>query len=248
MTANSQEHPRWSYRIHHTRTWRVMGAVLLAHATVLWLLGSGWITRTLPRDELDHVIMASVVMEMPPSPALAPQPVVPKVQRHSRPQPALPEASPSQPQPTPSVVSPPQPPSGIEPVTAAPSESAPVVVSTPPSQVAVPQAAGNPHVNAAQTAPATLVLPSSDADYLSNPPPTYPRISRRLGEQGMVMVRVLINVEGRAEKAELRTSSGYNRLDEAALETVKRWRYVPGKRAGVPVAMWFSVPIRFVLD
>jgi len=69
-----------------------------------------------------------------------------------------------------------------------------------------------------------------------------------MGEQGTVLVRVFISTEGRAEKAEIRTSSGYVRLDEAALETVQRWRFVPGKRAGQPEAMWFNVPIRFVLD
>jgi protein TonB len=93
-----------------------------------------------------------------------------------------------------------------------------------------------------------VVLPSSDADYLNNPAPAYPRSSRRLGEQGTVVLRVFINTEGRAEKAEIRTSSGYARLDETALETVQRWRYVPGKRAGVIEAMWFNIPIRFVLD
>ena len=100
----------------------------------------------------------------------------------------------------------------------------------------------------ALASPAAVVLPASDADYLHNPPPAYPRMSRRMGEQGTVLLRVFISTEGRAEKAEIRTSSGYARLDEAALETVQRWRYVPGKRAGQPEAMWFNVPIRFVLD
>ena len=69
-----------------------------------------------------------------------------------------------------------------------------------------------------------------------------------MGEQGTVLVRAFINTEGRAEKVEIRTSSGYSRLDDAALVTVQRWRYVPGKRAGVAEAMWFNVPIRFLLD
>ena len=69
-----------------------------------------------------------------------------------------------------------------------------------------------------------------------------------MGEQGTVLVHVFINAEGRADKVEIGTSSGYPRLDEVALETVERWRYVPGKRAGVAEAMWFNVPIRFVLD
>lgn len=93
-----------------------------------------------------------------------------------------------------------------------------------------------------------MVLPSTNADYLRNPPPVYPPVSKRLGEQGRVVLRVLINTEGRAEKAEIRESSGYERLDQAALKTVLQWRYVPGKRGGVPETMWFNVPINFVLE
>jgi protein TonB len=91
-------------------------------------------------------------------------------------------------------------------------------------------------------------LPSSSADYLSNPPPPYPPLSKRLGEQGQVVVRARIEANGTASQAEIRTSSGFDRLDQAALQTVKRWRYVPGKRAGVPEPMWFNIPIRFVLE
>ena len=69
-----------------------------------------------------------------------------------------------------------------------------------------------------------------------------------LSAQGKVLVRVLIGVDGTAQKAEIKQSSGFDRLDQAALNTVLRWRYVPGKRAGVPETMWFSVPINFVLE
>jgi len=101
---------------------------------------------------------------------------------------------------------------------------------------------------AAPPAPARIELPSSDAAYLNNPKPSYPALSRRLGEQGKVVVRVLIGVDGRAQQAEIRSSSGYDRLDQAALATVRSWRYVPGTRNGVPEAMWFNVPINFVLE
>ena len=60
--------------------------------------------------------------------------------------------------------------------------------------------------------------------------------------------RVFIGVDGTAQKTEIKQSSGFDRLDQAALATVLRWRYVPGKRAGVPEAMWFNVPISFVLE
>ena len=96
--------------------------------------------------------------------------------------------------------------------------------------------------------PAKVELPSSDADYLHNPKPPYPSVSKRLGEQGRVVIRTLIGADGVAQQAEIKQSSGFERLDQSALNTALRWRYVPGKRAGVPEAMWFNVPFTFVLE
>ena len=73
-------------------------------------------------------------------------------------------------------------------------------------------------------------------------------MSRRLGEQGTVLIQVMIGIDGNAQKAEIKKTSGFARLDQAALTTVLKWRYVPGKRAGVPQAMWFTVPIAFALE
>jgi protein TonB len=95
---------------------------------------------------------------------------------------------------------------------------------------------------------AKVELPSSDADYLHNPKPEYPAMSKRRGEQGRVVLRVLIGADGVAQKAEVHQSSGFERLDQAGLGTVLRWRYVPGKRGGQPEAMWFHVPINFVME
>jgi protein TonB len=91
-------------------------------------------------------------------------------------------------------------------------------------------------------------LPSTVADYLNNPKPRYPLLSKRAGEQGRVLVHVLIGADGLAQQADVKTSSGFERLDQAALTTVLKWRYVPGKRGGVAEAMWFNVPINFVLE
>lgn len=113
-----------------------------------------------------------------------------------------------------------------------------VAQATPLPQVSVPAAPSAPRIE----------LPSSEAEYLQNPKPAYPALSKRLGEQGKVVVRVLIGVDGAAQKVEIRQSSGYERLDQAALTTVQRWRYVPGKRGGIPEAMWFNVPLNFVLE
>ena len=138
-----------------------------------------------------------------------------------------------------------------------PSPNAPVGVITPQPNLApitapitgpitAPVA---PSAAAVVTAAApTVQLPSSDADYLQNPSPPYPPISRRLNEQGRTTVRVLIGIDGLPQRSEVAKSSGFERLDQAALVTVMRWRFVPGKRGGVPEAMWFNVPINWVLQ
>ena len=135
--------------------------------------------------------------------------------------------------------------------TPAPSHLAPAA-SASPTPTAAPagiQPGTPPLSGSAQAAPpARVELPSSSADYLNNPKPVYPPASKRMGEQGLVVVRVLIGADGQAQRAELRQSSGFERLDQAALATTLKWRYVPGKRAGQPEAMWFNVPINFVLE
>jgi protein TonB len=91
-------------------------------------------------------------------------------------------------------------------------------------------------------------LPNAQALGLNNPAPSYPKLSRRLNEQGQVVIRVYVGADGSARQGEIKTSSGYDRLDQEALRTVMRWRFVPGQHLGVPEAMWFNVPVNFVLD
>ena len=93
-----------------------------------------------------------------------------------------------------------------------------------------------------------MIPPSFTADYLSNPPPAYPLLSRRIGEQGRVILRVLVDVQGQPARVELRASSGHERLDAAALETVQRWKFVPARQGDQPVAAWVLVPIVFSLS
>ena len=120
-----------------------------------------------------------------------------------------------------------------------------VVDATPPAPVAQPTP---PIVAPAGQAAAPITPPDFSAAYLDNPPPPYPPIARRSGEQGRVVLRVLVTASGTAETVELRTSSGSQRLDHAAVETVKRWRFVPARRGSEPVAAWVLVPIQFTLD
>lgn len=96
--------------------------------------------------------------------------------------------------------------------------------------------------------PLPVMPPSFDAAYLDNPPPQYPAIARRSGEQGRVLLRVLVTAGGLAESVDVRTSSGSPRLDTAAQETVRRWRFVPARQGNHAVAAWVLVPINFTLE
>lgn len=93
-----------------------------------------------------------------------------------------------------------------------------------------------------------LQLPVSEAGFLSNPKPDYPRLSRRFGEQGKVVLRLLILASGSVAKAEIETSSGYKRLDQAALEAIRNWRYLPAKQDGVAIEYWHRQPFLFELN
>ena len=101
---------------------------------------------------------------------------------------------------------------------------------------------------ATAVAPPVLVSPRFDAAYLQNPPPVYPPLARHLGEQGRVLLRVFVTADGVAGTVDLRSTSGSERLDRAALETVKRWRFVPARQGEAAVAAWVLVPISFSLE
>ena len=220
-------------------------SVVLLHVGFIYALYSGLLMRAV--ELVVPVMMMSELIE-PPQPKPAPPP------------PAPPPPTKQQP-PLPTVVrQPPKPAAAKAPAVAAPlplaiadptpSVNAPLGATTPqpaPVPVAAPVAAA-PVAAPAPPAPAAVQLPSSDANYLQNPRPPYPPISRRLNEQGTTTVRVLIGADGQPQRAEIAKSSGFTRLDEAAVSTVMRWRYVPGKRGGVAETMWFNVPINWVLE
>lgn len=96
----------------------------------------------------------------------------------------------------------------------------------------------------------TMAAPTTEARPAPQPnqKPIYPAEAKRLGQQGRVVVRVLIESDGRPSAAVIRESSGFPVLDQAALDSVKSWTYVPGKRNGVPEKMEFNVPITFTLN
>ncbi|MBN9424605.1 MAG: energy transducer TonB, partial [Candidatus Accumulibacter sp.] len=76
----------------------------------------------------------------------------------------------------------------------------------------------------------------------------YPPMSRRLGEEGKVVLRVRVSAQGLPLAVEIRQASGYARLDEAARAAVERWRFVPAQQGGEAVEATVLVPLAFALD
>ena len=195
-------------------------------------------------------------VELKPEPVeLVPQPVKPKIEpivphaprpieRVIRPEPAA-ELAPPPPQ-----MAPPAAPPVVAPVTPLPQpvvaapEPAAITIPVPPAPVAVSQPVAPP---VAEVQEITMTAQTLTAVYLRNPKPSYPGMSRRLGEQGTVFLRVFITAIGNPTRIELKTSSGYPRLDQAAQDAVQRWKFVPAKRGDQAVDAWVVVPIRFSL-
>lgn len=90
--------------------------------------------------------------------------------------------------------------------------------------------------------------PRGDLAYLNNPAPSYPAYARRAREQGVVMLRVRVDAAGGVEGVEIHKSSGSQRLDDAALAAVKRWRFAPARMGDRPVSGIALVPINFQLE
>ena len=123
----------------------------------------------------------------------------------------------------------------------------PLPPPAPPAPIEAPPVAVAPQV-APSAKPAPVVPPNFNANYLNNPAPNYPPVARRQGHQGKVVMRVLVNTGGGADQVEIRTSSGHELLDQAALNAVRRWRFVPARQGELAVAAWVLVPIIFTLE
>lgn len=175
-------------------------------------------------------LMVSLVTEVEVKPDTPPKPLPVK----AVPTPRLPQPQSVSLQPL--LTTPAQAPS---PVSIAPQPTEPAAVQTPASAPA-PQASAAP-------APAPVTPPSFNADYLNNPAPGYPAISRKLGEQGRVVFRVYVEPDGLPSDVHLQTSSGFERLDAVALAAIKRWKFVPARRGDAAVGGWVLVPLSFSL-
>ncbi|HEY2818041.1 MAG TPA: TonB family protein [Casimicrobiaceae bacterium] len=146
------------------------------------------------------------------------------------------------PQPTPASQ-----PTPVAPIIAAPEPMRSEIVVPPPPPPSPPQLdVAGPKSDAAPPAPMSPAR--FDAEYLRNPPPPYPPISRRNGEHGRVLLRVRVAANGDAQDVEIKTSSGSDRLDRSAQDTVRRWKFVPARVGSAAVDAWVLVPIIFSLE
>lgn len=84
--------------------------------------------------------------------------------------------------------------------------------------------------------------------YRENPAPGYPELARQQGYEGVVLVAAEILADGRVGKALVSKSSGYAILDQSAVQAVKKWKFEPAKKAGVPYKTWAELPIKFVIN
>jgi periplasmic protein TonB len=207
-----------------------LGAIILLHVGFFYALQSG-LLRQAAQVVLPKAVMVSFIAPEQPKPE-APQPVpappktVPIVKKAVKPPPAPPKIND-----TPSekaITTPPAPPAPPEPVVTAPAQSAPV--------------------QPAAAAPAQPKTVSSGIEYLEAPQPAYPPAARRMGEEGKVMLRVLVNERGRPERVDVQKTSGSPRLDEAAKQAAMRAVFKPHIEDGRAVAVFAIIPIRFQLD
>jgi periplasmic protein TonB len=111
-----------------------------------------------------------------------------------------------------------------------------------------PAVAGTNADSDSQTSQAGVVTPArAFAEYLQNPKPHYPGLARSRHWQGLVQLRVYVTPDGLCGELNLLKGSGHDGLDEAAMEAVRAWKFVPGKLGDTPVASWVTVPIEFSL-
>ena len=199
-------------------------AILAAHVAAVYCLLQ---VREL-REAAHEVAPMFVDLIAPPAPPVPVPPPTPRpIQKKPLPSPVI-AAVPS-PAPAPFVV--PAPPPLPEPVQAPP---APAAVQAPPAPLA--------------PAPAPKIIPASAVQYLEPPAPEYPRLSRRNAESGRVMLRVFIDIAGMPRNVQISTSSGFARLDDAAVSAVQKARFKPYSENGQPTAGWTYVPINFELE
>ncbi len=223
----------------------------LAAGTVLWNMANQ-VAIIEPPKPLEVSLLSpppeTLAIPEPPPPEIVPPPPPPEPELPPPPEPEPPPPQPPEPEPLPVETPEPPPPPKPKPV------KKPVVKPAEPVKQAVEPVKETPPlppvVVAAPPVPVEqpVVAPLFDAAYLNNPAPPYPRSARKLGLEGTVILRVLVSPDGKPAQVRVETSSGTQTLDEAALNAVRKWSFVPARQGERSVTASVDVPIRFNLN
>jgi protein TonB len=121
--------------------------------------------------------------------------------------------------------------------------------SSAPAKTALTQVTNKPRPVAPPPPKSVRKAPEIDPRFKRRFQPDYPPTSRRLGEEGSVVLQVLVGADGKVQDGKVQTSSGFPRLDEAALKhALRAWRFKPGTEDGTPVTTWHSVKVTFRIE
>ena len=222
---------------------RELGAVLVLSA----LLHAGLATAAYNTDDSPEPKRLSRVeidlarppeRPKPPTPAAVPPPP-PKVIKQEKPQAVAPT-----PEPVPAEI--PEPPSDTG--SSAPAEEGGELYAGNGGLGVAPPAPPAPPAPVPPPAPAPVLQAREGANYLKNPRPAYPRRAKREGLEGTTLLRVAVQASGKPGAVKVQKSSGHEVLDEAAVEAVSKWTFVPATQGGDPVAGSVTVPIVFRLQ
>lgn len=226
-----------------------VGLVALAHVAVGYSLMQTLAPAPLPPSA--RTVEVTLMAARPKPAAVTPPPVAPASQPVATPPPAQPvepvadEIAPA----PPAKITPEKPRNPRRPPARKP---APAVTEPPPAptqiQTAAIEATRAPAepLNTASEPPTSAV--NFSADYLQNPPPAYPLAARRRGLEGRVVLHVQVLENGRCGDISIKQSSGHELLDNAALQAVKEWRFIPAQRGDTAITARVDVPIHFKLE
>ena len=208
----------------------MVGAIAGAHVAAFWAL----LQVREVREAVADVAPIFVSLVAPATPAKIAPPPLPSPRPPPPRKPITPERAviAAVPAPAPFVVAPP-PPEPLPPPPASVAVAAPV--APPPT---LPPAPALPPRN----------LAASAVQYLEPLQVDYPRLSKRLGETGVVMLRILIDEAGRVREAQVSRTSGHPRLDDAAMAAVQKARFKPPSENGQAVSGYAQVPVDFQLE
>lgn len=231
-------------------------AVVLMHLGVLWAVQNGAFKSTKPMEVVIpiallpiHPIQSKVVSSAAPQ---SPKAESPKSESKPPTQAQLPSVVVANSTQKP-IAMPPQAPTVVSEnaietsVASAASSNSTVQMSASTASSAASAKSNSATTTESDAKQAQVQLPSEDADYLQNRKPKRSILSEKMGEFGRVLIYTVISAEGLPTEIKVDKSSGFPRLDSAALEAVRTWRFKPGKVGGVPAALPYLIPITFEL-